>query len=72
MQLAARRPFAVVRAVVDTPDRELFSLGTVTGGAVGLKRLADATGIIAGVLERTALTSERRNPSSQLMSPTKS
>ena len=57
---------------LDTPDRELFSLSTVTGGAVGLKRLGDAAGIIAGLLDRKALASERQNPSSPLMSPTQS
>ncbi|MFZ0172214.1 MAG: hypothetical protein WAL04_11085 [Acidimicrobiales bacterium] len=49
-RLAERRPFAVVRSIVDTPERELFSLQTVTGGVRGLKRLADASEIIADVL----------------------
>jgi len=49
-RLAERRPFAVVRSIVDTPERELFSLQTVTGGVKGLKRLADASRIIAEVL----------------------
>ena len=42
LPLAERRPFAVVRAIVDSPDRELVSLHTVTGGISALKRLADA------------------------------
>jgi len=49
-RLAERRPFAVVRSIVDTPERELFSLQTVTGGVQGLKRLADAAQVIAEVL----------------------
>jgi hypothetical protein len=49
-RLAERRPFAVVRSIVDTPERELLSLKTVTGGVKGLKRLADASQIIAEVL----------------------
>jgi 4-hydroxy-3-methylbut-2-en-1-yl diphosphate reductase len=49
-RLAERRPFAVVRSIVDTPERELVSLQTVTGGVIGLKRLADASQIIAELL----------------------
>jgi hypothetical protein len=49
-RLAARRPFAVVRSIVDTPERELVSLQTLTGGARGLQRLAAATGVIAETL----------------------
>jgi len=49
-RLAERRPFAVVRSVVDTPERELISLRTVTGGALGLSRLASATRVIAEVM----------------------
>jgi len=49
-RLGERRPFAVVRSIVDTPERELVSLQTVTGGVVGLKRLSDAAGLIADVL----------------------
>jgi 4-hydroxy-3-methylbut-2-en-1-yl diphosphate reductase len=49
-RLAERRPFAVVRSIVDTPERELVSLQTVTGGVRGLSRLALATQVIAGVL----------------------
>jgi 4-hydroxy-3-methylbut-2-enyl diphosphate reductase len=49
-RLAERRPFAVVRAIVDTPERELLSLQTVTGGLTGLRRLADAAETIAEVL----------------------
>jgi 4-hydroxy-3-methylbut-2-enyl diphosphate reductase len=47
-RLAERRPFAVVRSIVDTPDRELMSVSTVTGGMLGLKRLADIARLIAG------------------------
>jgi 4-hydroxy-3-methylbut-2-enyl diphosphate reductase len=49
-RLAERRPFAVVRSVVDTPERELVSLQTLSGGARGLKRLTAATEVIAEVL----------------------
>jgi nucleoside phosphorylase len=52
LPLAERRPLAIVRAVVDSPDRELASLRTVTGGISALRRLADAARVIAGVLER--------------------
>lgn len=48
-RLAERRPFAVVRAIVDTPERELVSLATVTGGVRGLSRLTAAAGVIADV-----------------------
>jgi 4-hydroxy-3-methylbut-2-enyl diphosphate reductase len=51
-RLAERRPFAVVRSIVDTPERELVSLQTVTGGVKGLQRLAAATEVIAEVLIR--------------------
>jgi 4-hydroxy-3-methylbut-2-en-1-yl diphosphate reductase len=49
-RLADRRPFAVVRAVVDAPERELVSLKTVTGGALGLSRLTSAAQVIAEVV----------------------
>jgi 4-hydroxy-3-methylbut-2-en-1-yl diphosphate reductase len=49
-RLAERRAFAVVRAIVDTPERELVSLETVTGGIAGLKRIADAAGVVAATL----------------------
>jgi 4-hydroxy-3-methylbut-2-enyl diphosphate reductase len=49
-RLAERRPFAVVRSIVDTPERELVSLHTVTGGMRGLGRLVSATQVIAEVL----------------------
>jgi 4-hydroxy-3-methylbut-2-enyl diphosphate reductase len=49
-RLADRRPFAVVRAIVDTPDRELVSMQTVTGGIRGLRRLSDAAEVIADLL----------------------
>jgi hypothetical protein len=48
--LAERRPFAVVRAIVDTPERELVSLQTITGGITGLVRLSQAAGVIAETL----------------------
>lgn len=48
-RLADRRPFAVVRSIVDTPERELMSLQTLTGGIVGLKRLTDVAGVVADV-----------------------
>lgn len=37
-----RGPFAVVRAVVDTPSQELFSLSTLTGGVAALRALRTA------------------------------
>jgi 4-hydroxy-3-methylbut-2-enyl diphosphate reductase len=49
-RLAERRPFAVVRAIVDTPERELVSLQTITGGITGLVRLSQAAGVIAETL----------------------
>jgi 4-hydroxy-3-methylbut-2-enyl diphosphate reductase len=49
-RLAERRPCAVVRSVVDTPERELVSVHTVTGGVLGLSRLASASQVIAQVL----------------------
>jgi len=49
-RLAERRPFAVVRAIVDTPERELVSVQTVTGGLRGLRRLSDAAEVLAGLL----------------------
>jgi 4-hydroxy-3-methylbut-2-enyl diphosphate reductase len=49
-RLAERRPFAVVRAIVDTPERELVSLQTVTGGITGLRRLSQAAAVIAETL----------------------
>jgi 4-hydroxy-3-methylbut-2-enyl diphosphate reductase len=52
-RLAERRPFAVVRAVVDTPERELVSLQTVTGGALGLARLSAVAQVIAEVVGGT-------------------
>ncbi|CND58371.1 lytB-related protein lytB1 [Mycobacterium tuberculosis] len=36
---AGDRPFAVVRAIVDTPDRPLVSPATLTGGLAALRRL---------------------------------
>jgi len=36
---AAGRPYAVVRAIVDTPDRPLLSPATLTGGLAALRRL---------------------------------
>ncbi len=49
-RLADRRPFAVIRTVVDTPERELMSLGTLTGGVAGLRRLEQAAHVVAGCL----------------------
>jgi nucleoside phosphorylase len=49
-RLAERRPVAVVRAIVDTPERELVSLQTITGGITGLVRLSQAAGVIAETL----------------------
>jgi 4-hydroxy-3-methylbut-2-enyl diphosphate reductase len=49
-RLADRRPFAVVRSIVDTPERELVSLHTVSGGVRGLSRLVSASEVIAQVL----------------------
>jgi 4-hydroxy-3-methylbut-2-enyl diphosphate reductase len=49
-RLADRRPFAVVRSVVDTPERELMSLDTITGGILGLTRLGQAARLIAECL----------------------
>jgi 4-hydroxy-3-methylbut-2-en-1-yl diphosphate reductase len=49
-RLAERRPFAIVRSVVDTPERELVSMHTVMGGVRGLSRLASAAQVIAQVL----------------------
>lgn len=49
-RLAERRPFAVVRAIVDTPERELVSLQTVTGGITGLRRLAQIAGPVSELL----------------------
>jgi len=70
LPLAERRPFAVVRAVVDSPDRELVSLRTVTGGISALKRLADAAQIIAGVVERQGTGASERpsTPSTEPLS----
>jgi 4-hydroxy-3-methylbut-2-enyl diphosphate reductase len=51
-RLSERRPFAVVRSVVDSPDRELLSLQTFTGGVVGLKRLADVARVLTSLLAR--------------------
>lgn len=49
-RLAERRPFAVVRAIVDTPERELFSFQTVTGGITGLRRLEQIAGPVSELL----------------------
>jgi len=51
-RLAERRPFAVVRSIVDSPDRELVSLQTVTGGITGLRRLTGVAEVISSLLER--------------------
>ncbi len=49
-RLAERRPFAVVRAIVDTPERELVSLQTVTGGIIGLRKLAQIAATVSDLL----------------------
>ena len=49
---AALRPWVVVRAIADTPDRPLRSAHTVTGGINALRSLR----AVAPVLERWALT----------------
>lgn len=69
MRLGVQRPFAVVRAVVDSPEQELLSLLTISGGMRGLKRLADAAAIIAGVLERQPMTAAARSIPSALAPP---
>ena len=56
-RLADRRPFAVVRSIVDTPDRELVGMQTVTGGVRGLRRLCDAAEIVGGLLSRPTVQS---------------
>jgi nucleoside phosphorylase len=60
-RLADRRPFAVVRSIVDSPDRELVSLQTVTGGVTGLRRLAGVAEVISSLLEN-----ERRSVPSKV------
>jgi nucleoside phosphorylase len=49
-QLAGTRSFAVVRSIVDTPERELLSLGTLRGGLRALSRLVGVSEVIAEVL----------------------
>ncbi|MDA8039102.1 MAG: hypothetical protein M0Z69_16705 [Actinomycetota bacterium] len=51
-RLAERRPFAVVRSVVDSPERELVSLRTLTGGITALRRLSGVAEVLACLLER--------------------
>jgi nucleoside phosphorylase len=53
-RVSSRRPFAVVRAIVDTPERELVSLQTVAGGVTGLLRLSQVADDIARVASRAA------------------
>jgi 4-hydroxy-3-methylbut-2-enyl diphosphate reductase len=43
---AAGRPLAALRAVVDTPDRELFRLSTVPAGLKAYRALARAAGAL--------------------------
>ncbi|MGH9295326.1 MAG: hypothetical protein ACRD0B_08345, partial [Acidimicrobiales bacterium] len=52
--LAERRPFAVVRAVVDSPERELLSLATLSGGIIALRRLVAVTETLASLLDGAA------------------
>ncbi len=42
LQHAGGRPVAVVRVIVDTPDRPLWHPGTLTGGAAALRALRQA------------------------------
>lgn len=41
------RPMAVVRAIADTPERDLLSPGTLTGGLVALRALRAAAPVLA-------------------------
>ena len=41
-------PAAVIRVIADTPERELRSLGTITGGMRALKGLSTAAPVLAG------------------------
>lgn len=45
--VAAGRPLAVVRSVVDTPDRPLFGLATLTGGITALATLRRVVPVLA-------------------------
>ncbi len=44
---AAGRPFAALRAVVDTPSRELVSISTLSGGLKAYRALGRAAGALA-------------------------
>lgn len=55
-RLADRHPFAVVRSIVDTPERELVSTQTLTGGLQGLRTLAEAAAVIARLLDKEPAT----------------
>jgi 4-hydroxy-3-methylbut-2-enyl diphosphate reductase len=48
---AAGRPFATVRAVVDTPSRELLRLGTVAAGITAYRALGRAAGALTSWME---------------------
>jgi 4-hydroxy-3-methylbut-2-enyl diphosphate reductase len=43
---AAGRPFAALRAVVDTPSRELVRISTVFGGVKAYRALGRAAGAL--------------------------
>ncbi len=49
-ELAEGRPFAVVRSIVDTPERELVSPGTLRAGSRALRRLVGVVDVIAEAL----------------------
>jgi 4-hydroxy-3-methylbut-2-enyl diphosphate reductase len=48
---AAGRPFAALRAVVDTPTRELLRLGTVSGGIKAYRALGHAAGALSSWMD---------------------
>jgi 4-hydroxy-3-methylbut-2-enyl diphosphate reductase len=50
-------PFAVIRAVVDTPSRELVSPATIRGGIVALRALRNA---MPGIAEWASAAGDRR------------
>jgi 4-hydroxy-3-methylbut-2-enyl diphosphate reductase len=45
---AAGRPFAALRAVVDTPSRELVRISTLVGGVKAYRALGRAAGALEG------------------------
>ncbi len=48
---AAGRPFAALRAVVDTPSHELLRVGTVAGGIKAYRALGQAAGALSSWME---------------------